>query len=64
VTFSAASDPDVVEALDAAIAAGVPRETIDRELVEAAKGPDDELTPIILAGRLFRLARLASTLKG
>jgi hypothetical protein len=51
------SDPDVVGAIEAAIAAGVSRETIDAELVASAAEPDDEFRPILLAGRLLALAR-------
>jgi hypothetical protein len=54
---SFASDPDVAEAIEAAIAAGVARETIDAVLVAAADEPDDEFRPILLCGRLLALAR-------
>jgi hypothetical protein len=53
-----ADDHEVVEAVRAAIDAGVPRATIGRELELAFEGPDDELAPIVLAGRLRRQARL------
>jgi hypothetical protein len=48
-----------MKALTAAVEAGVPRDMIDAELVEAASGPDDEFAPIILAGRLWGLVREA-----
>jgi hypothetical protein len=52
-------DELVTKALQAAIQAGVPRQTVDADLVELASGPQDEMTPIVLAGRLFWRARLA-----
>jgi hypothetical protein len=56
--FDPESDPDVAAALVAAVAAGVPRSRIERELVEAVTlEPQDELTAVILAGRLYQLAR-------
>jgi hypothetical protein len=57
VKFDPSTDPHVAAALEAAVDAGVPRSLIDRELVEAVTlEPDDELRPVILAGRLYRLA--------
>jgi hypothetical protein len=58
VRFDPSTDVDIAAALKAAVEAGVPRSLIDRELVEAVTiEPDDDLRPVILAGRLYRLAR-------
>jgi hypothetical protein len=58
VRFDPASDADVQRALEAAIEAGVAGWRIDRELVEAATTqPHDELSAVVLAGRLHVLAR-------
>jgi hypothetical protein len=54
--FDPSTDPDVGAALKAAIEAGAPSWRIDHELVQATYEPDDELRPIILAGRLLVLA--------
>jgi hypothetical protein len=58
VKFDRACDPNVAEAIAAAIEAGVPRELIDRELAEAVAGPDDALTEPILTARLLTQARV------
>jgi hypothetical protein len=59
VRFDPSTDPDVTAALEAAVEAGVPRSLVDRELVEAVRlEPDDEFRPVLLAGRLLRLARV------
>jgi hypothetical protein len=57
VTFDPASDPDVTRALAHAVNSGVSRQEIDRVLVDATHEPDDELAPIVVAGRLYGLAR-------
>lgn len=61
--FNPTADAGVAAALEAAVEAGVPRSVIDRELVEAVTlEPDDELRPVILAGRLYVLtARVTAT---
>jgi hypothetical protein len=58
VKFDPSTDAGVATAIRAAVEAGVPRSRIDRELVQAVTiEPDDEFRPILLAGRLFALAR-------
>jgi hypothetical protein len=57
VTFNPAADPDVAQALAQAVAAGVPRSEIDQALQDATLEPDDEMAPIVVAGRLYGLIR-------
>jgi hypothetical protein len=46
-----AADPNVREAIAAAVEASVPRELIDFDLAEAVHGPQDELTGVLLEAR-------------
>ena len=62
--MKAADDPDVVKAVGIAVEAGVAPAVIDEELREAAAGPQDELTPILLAGRLLARARTVTGMTG
>jgi hypothetical protein len=55
VSGEVANDPDVVEAVKIALAAGVPREEIDRVFAQETEILD-QLTPVILATRLGYLA--------
>ena len=52
-----AADPNVRKAIEAAVEAGVAPELIDSDLAEAVRGPQDELTGVLLEGRLGWRAR-------
>jgi hypothetical protein len=52
-----AADAGVREAIEIAVEAGVPAELIDADLAEAVAGPQDELTGVLLEGRLLWRAR-------
>jgi hypothetical protein len=47
----------VREAIEAAVAAGVPKSQIDAAIEDAVAGPQDGLTEPILSGRLYGLVR-------
>jgi hypothetical protein len=52
-----AADPDVAQALRGAVDAGVPATVIDADLLEFAEGPQNQLTALLLAGRLWSRVR-------